>query len=155
LADIPLPTLGEAGTEAGGDWAQNIIDSLRILNESKPDTAALTDLVTPEGSDGLVVSVSHGSDPNVARPAAAKVVWDGDVRPLNMTDDDLWVGLPGSTAAANAPYVVMAITMNTWPSISTIPAGFAGLVMFVSVNFPGCSAPPMWPGAIWLRRNAA
>lgn len=42
----------------------------------------------PTGPPGLI-KVTHGSDANVARPAAPLVYWVGTVQPLNALPDDL------------------------------------------------------------------
>lgn len=44
----------------------------------------------PTGATGLV-KVTHGSNPNVARPAAPLVYWVGTVTPVNALPDDLFM----------------------------------------------------------------
>lgn len=45
-------------------------------------------LTGPPGPTGLV-KVTHGADPNVARPTATLVYWVGTVQPANANPDDL------------------------------------------------------------------
>ena len=45
-------------------------------------------LTGPPGPTGLV-KVTHGTDPNVARPDVPLVYWVGSVQPLNGDPDDL------------------------------------------------------------------
>lgn len=58
--------------------------------------AELTDPGSPAGaalSTTFVRVVAHGSTAGTARPTGAvSVLWIGDVEPVNMTDDDLWIG---------------------------------------------------------------
>lgn len=44
---ITLPTIGEPGTEEGGDWAQNLLDAIVALNQGKADIDKLAELLPP------------------------------------------------------------------------------------------------------------
>ena len=51
-------------------------------------TVTMSGLKGLDGTSGIV-KVTHGSDPNVARPTATIVYWVGTVQPVNALPDDL------------------------------------------------------------------